>query len=374
MNPIKKIKLFYLSDNWYPSIGGLENSIHLLSSNLKNYFTVEILTHEGKQPFVFENDIQVLCFNFDKTGSYYDNVFNYIREQKQDYCIILHIFGLSYFWTELQSKFISRIKTELNIPILLKIPTSGHVTSYLENDFKISKFHIDKFIALTASIAEELVKKNIPNDNIEIIPNGVCEKRFRENKNELKHINIINSNRVILGFSGRFTQQKNLKFLIDAVNEIPEETRPILLLKGNYDNTYDNGFSINEYLNNYIKHIPASLDIGNFYNELDVYISASLAEGMPNSVLEAMSSSLPVILSNISGHQELVNNNGWLFELKANYQLIDILNSLTTLKKNHLLWDLGKKSREIIENHFSINKITNLYINIYNKIIKNYYR
>lgn len=40
-----------------------------------------------------------------------------------------------------------------------------------------------------------------------------------------------------------------------------------------------------------------------FFRDADAYISASLSEGMPISVLEAFSAGLPAILSNISGHR-----------------------------------------------------------------------
>ncbi|MEO6297205.1 MAG: glycosyltransferase family 4 protein [Dokdonella sp.] len=53
------------------------------------------------------------------------------------------------------------------------------------------------------------------------------------------------------------------------------------------------------------------------YRSADVFLNPSLYEGMPNTVLEAMACSLPVIASRVIGNDELVRHNesGLLFDL-----------------------------------------------------------
>ena len=51
----------------------------------------------------------------------------------------------------------------------------------------------------------------------------------------------------------------------------------------------------------------------------DIYLSTSLWEGMPLSVLEAMSIGLPVVLSDCVGNRDLVENNGFYIKIKNVY-------------------------------------------------------
>jgi glycosyltransferase involved in cell wall biosynthesis len=57
-------------------------------------------------------------------------------------------------------------------------------------------------------------------------------------------------------------------------------------------------------------------NVADYLRAADLFVSASHAEGMPNAVLEALAVSLPVILSDIPAHRELLDNcseAGWLF-------------------------------------------------------------
>ena len=100
-------------------------------------------------------------------------------------------------------------------------------------------------------------------------------------------------------------------------------------------------------------------------NEHTFYISSSLFEGNPKTVLEAMSSGCIVIATDIKNHKELIthNENGYLFnfinsdiieildELIENYQLLDRLSkkaSTTVLKNNHLQKLVGKMEKDYL--------------------------
>ena len=56
-------------------------------------------------------------------------------------------------------------------------------------------------------------------------------------------------------------------------------------------------------------------------------MNPSLYEGMPNTVLEAMASGLPVVASNIPGNNSLIENghSGYVFDLKKPDACFDAL-------------------------------------------------
>jgi glycosyltransferase involved in cell wall biosynthesis len=47
-------------------------------------------------------------------------------------------------------------------------------------------------------------------------------------------------------------------------------------------------------------------DVAPFLREMDLYVQSSIAEGMPNSVLEAMATALPVVATAVGGTPEVV--------------------------------------------------------------------
>ena len=89
-----------------------------------------------------------------------------------------------------------------------------------------------------------------------------------------------------------------------------------------------------------IKFIGKVNNLLKYFQAADFFISASLHEGMPNAVLEAMAVGTPVILSNIPSHKEIIKksktqigvifkNNSFddlrvkiKFVLKSNYSLL----------------------------------------------------
>ena len=94
-----------------------------------------------------------------------------------------------------------------------------------------------------------------------------------------------------------------------------------------------------------------------------VYFSASAWEGLPYGVLEAMSSGCALLLRNVPGNRELVQpgENGWLFDTAAEAE-----NHLREmLKDKALLAIMGKKSREIAEENYSLKQMGEGYRRIY---------
>lgn len=106
-------------------------------------------------------------------------------------------------------------------------------------------------------------------------------------------------------------------------------------------------------LYNFIHFIGWRNDIRDIYKMSDIYVSTSYSESFPDAVREAMLESLPVIVTNVGGTRELVDEeeNGYLF------QPGDIINLTKSLKK--LIFDpelrkkMGLKSRKIIDDRFS---------------------
>ena len=136
--------------------------------------------------------------------------------------------------------------------------------------------------------------------------------------NELTEFTERHSNRVLA--VGRLVSQKNFSYLISEFENVKKDL--VLDIVGT-------GPDVEKLIDQAKKQSVTVNLIGSLNNEelLKLYqkykyfISTSLFEGNPKSLLEAMGSGCIVIGSNINNHSEIIsdNTNGYLFEIKKSY-------------------------------------------------------
>ncbi|NJD56657.1 MAG: glycosyltransferase family 4 protein [Nitrospirae bacterium] len=107
-------------------------------------------------------------------------------------------------------------------------------------------------------------------------------------------------------------------------------------------------------------------DLGGLLGDIDVYLSTSLWEGLPLSVLHAMCAGKPLLLSECTGHTDLVRNgvNGFLFRT-ADEAVAKILD----LKRDRqMLAEMGEHSRKIALRDFSQQRMIEQYRALYETV------
>ncbi|WP_407306622.1 glycosyltransferase [Desulfosporosinus sp. SB140] len=133
-------------------------------------------------------------------------------------------------------------------------------------------------------------------------------------------------------YAAEFSKRKNHNLLINAFAKCKLE-RAHLVLAGDGRTLEDCrklakeiGMSNNIHFLGYVNDVPA------LYTKCDVAVSTSLIEGLPFNIIEAMGCRLPVVVSEIKGHRELVeeNTNGLLFQSQDEKGLISCLKSIYT--------------------------------------------
>lgn len=88
------------------------------------------------------------------------------------------------------------------------------------------------------------------------------------------------------------------------------------------------------------------------FSEYDVFVLTSESEGLPMAAIEATSASLPVILSNVGGCGEVVDQNGILIENTTE----ELASALNTVFANY---DSFYKAAQKQKNKFDINNVKN---------------
>jgi glycosyltransferase involved in cell wall biosynthesis len=110
-------------------------------------------------------------------------------------------------------------------------------------------------------------------------------------------------------------------------------------------------------------------DMDIFYKSLDVYINTSVHEGIPMSVLEAMSYGLPVVVPKVGGFPEIVEEgiSGYLIDARDPSVFSDrCVGLLSDPEKRE---QMAKAARQRVIDHFSREAMTTQYYQLYRKLL-----
>ena len=202
----------------------------------------------------------------------------------------------------------------------------------------------DCIIALSESW-KEWFETTIHHKNVVVIKNVIALPRVKK----VKH------NNFVLLFLGRLGKRKGIYDLLDVLikHKMTFEGKVKFLFGGDGDveqvkeiikqNGLENIAEFQGWVNGEKKEYLLNL--------ADAFILPSYNEGLPISVLEAMSYSLPVISTTVGGIPEILKNgeNGFIMEPGDKDAIYHAVVSL--MEDKNLCKDMGKKSFEKVQVH-----------------------
>jgi glycosyltransferase involved in cell wall biosynthesis len=210
--------------------------------------------------------------------------------------------------------------------------------------------HAVATIANSAGL-QALGQKFAPELPIGVIPNGVNVTTFHPAAENAAH-----HGSVRLLFVGRVVFQKGLDVLFRALASLPTELDWELEIIG--DGDARPALTLEAAQLGIAPRITFSgwqdrAVIAERYRAADLFVFPSRDEGMPNVVLEAMASGLPIVATAIAGSEELVREgeNGHLVPTENAPALTDALARLIAQPETRRA--MGRASRERIEREYT---------------------
>ena len=216
--------------------------------------------------------------------------------------------------------------------------------------YRISVYSATKVIFLNVDNANYFIKKGITNSNkTEIIDGiGVDSEHY-----DLRPI-------PAEGFTflciARLLGDKGLREYYEAANRVKEkypsvifkligslDNSPDAISKKELDSWTDSGLLVHQYI---AEDVRLEIELCN------VFVLPSYHEGMPRSVMEAMSMGRPILTTNVAGCKETVidGRNGLLAEARNVDDLVDKM--LWLIENKDSISDMGKTSRQIVMSRF----------------------
>lgn len=254
-------------------------------------------------------------------------------------------------------------KVELVNPFSVAVKLQGKISCLIESKlFKIS----DKITSVASSVSQELSEYGLNPDEVEVIGNGVDEKLFCPIQNKA-------SEKYIL-YTGRLSYRKGLfdfiecgvnicsrypdiNFKLTGKGPLFEKLQKIVQESG-----YEDRFE-------FLGHVEKSKLI-ELYQNATIFVLPSHYEGLPTTLLEAMSCGLPVVATAVSGNLDVIESgkNGILVPIKSPDKMAEAVSSL--LNDENLRTELGIAARKTIEEKFTWDAISDKILRCYDSICK----
>ena len=253
-------------------------------------------------------------------------------------------------------------------------------------------FHISKKMTILLSIICGLVSKVVPKGIIycskksinfhekkhfyskcktSLIYNGYNENIFFPSKKlnlNFRKKHDIRKTDIILGYAGRYAEQKNIPNLLFAFSKIVKNYNNVFLYMVGKDINLQNkeliSYSNKLKIKKKIFFLDEQKSLLEFYNGIDLLILTSHSESFPNVVAESMLCSTPVLSSDAGCSKKIIDKYGFVTTNNSHQYIFKNLKKII----NFYIIDKSKwkflknKSRSHIKKNFSVPKMSNSYL------------
>ena len=218
---------------------------------------------------------------------------------------------------------------------------------------KITFRKVEHIVCLNQDIYQKLLKRKVPKEKISLIKNGVDTEKFAFTEpRALKE-----DDKVRFLYVGRLIERKNIKKMLEAFSALNRNDFKLTIVGvGPLEQ------QIEELVSTRYAHLDIEFlgyksgdDLIEEYQKCDVYILPSFYEGLPFTLLEAMSTGKPAVVGGFANAPDIINEgkNGYIIQHNTKEDLAETINKSMENKA-----EISKKAyeaRRIIVNQYSLN-------------------
>lgn len=340
------------------NIGGLEKMVLdqvLLSPSKDIEYSVICLDAKGS----FAEDLEgkgygVICFNrkgFDP--SLFFKLAEYLRKEKID---IVHTHNPGpLFYGSIAAK-------------LAKIPVTVHTKhgtnfrkSKKDNWINRKMIKVPTRIVAVSDDAYRIAIEHdkVPEKKLSMVRNGINVKEFRDrrtDRNKLLEKYRLPPEGLLIGIVARLSWEKDIQTLVESFALLAGNKRNVNLgIVGDGEERAklesiagERGISDKVFFLGFQRNIAEILSI------FDIFVLSSIREGTSVTLIEAMASGLPVVVTDVGGNGELIKDgvNGFVVPVRGINEMKQAL--LRLIENRQMAQDMGKRNSEVSAQKYDI--------------------
>ena len=221
----------------------------------------------------------------------------------------------------------------------------------------------DFILSTSRDMIGEIAK--FTNKKVELTPFGIDLQKFVPKENKSK------SNEIVVGTIKALEKVYGIDILIKAFAQVknnhPELNLKLLIVgKGSQIESLKNQCKQLKIFDSvkFTGFVDYS-SIVSYYHQLDVFVAVSRSESFGVSVIEASACEIPVVVSDVGGLPEVVENehSGFIVKRESVEQTVEALEKLIT--NEELRKSMGKKGRDFVKTFYNWDDNVNQMMEIY---------
>lgn len=259
----------------------------------------------------------------------------------------------------------------------VRLITTNH--NWIRSDFLVTCFEsldavyirfFPKIIAVSPEVRQLMRRYLIPARKMQVIINGIDMLEFRkdaEARDRIRGEFHIAPETPLIGVFGRISPEKGQKYFLAAAAQVlkifPEAQ--FILVGDGFQGDEMQRYAVELGISDRVLFAGFRSDVAACYSALDVFVLPSLLEGTPMALLEAMSTELPVLASNVGGVGRIIRDeeNGLLVPPANADELAKRIRRL--LEDSAWAARLAKNGFCTVESSYSAQKMAEDYMKVY---------
>jgi len=214
----------------------------------------------------------------------------------------------------------------LFLHLLSRRPWIGFAHGYTDDNMKVRLYnriersvlrHADRIVTVSDSMKALLIKHRVAGEKIRVIHNAIDTNEAVPvaSIEDIKQRHGLTSKHKIVGVIGRLNPEKGQMVFLRAMEKTVRSCPDVksLIIGDGQDGPMLERFCRENGLSDHVAFLGYQDKIADYYQVLDLLVLPSLSEGLPNTVLEAMTFGIPVLATSVGGVPEVIQNgNGVL--------------------------------------------------------------
>lgn len=352
----------------HPSMagGGIEAMICGLVNEMAKVHDVTLCTiFEPKKDDVFEKKLSSSVYRISLgkkiPGFSIKEVFDIYRCIRDGHYDVVHIHGFFYYYALAVFLLHKRVKFVYTI----HSDAAKENATWDKRFIRIKKYAFQKDYIHPVTISKESKRSFTAYYGLDstLIYNGIPDYTYDTKVRKLTAYRFTDKTRVFL-HPGRITEAKNQIVLVKVFNRLISEEDVVLLIAGQKQDMQI-WSELEPYLNERIIYLGERSDVRDLLAESDAFCLPSIWEGMPVTLLEALSVGCIPICSPVGGIPEVITNgeNGFLSSDSSEEAYYKALKSFVSCTNIEVM-DMKQKCLKTFDK-FRISEVVKKYIEVY---------